>query len=429
MVSVSKFWSLLDSLRGVMQIEESLEALVALAVIAKVMPEEFYEIYKAPMALQQKQLLSLIKTHPSLKSLDTLDSLVSKFLTPEALQKMIYAVNEFSDFAALADDMLDLISSTQGKKGAEFITAFTIIEIIKQLAGDVSHSKTYDGAAGLCALTSQLNTDQLVLEDINSSAWSLGKNILLLKGINADYRLNNSLLDLQPSACADLVITQPPWGLRLSSNERNELKNAKFLQFDKGEKIPSSASDALWIQHSLYNLNESGRAIMLMPQGWLFRGGYDARLRAFLLEYDLIEAIVGLPSGLLHHTSIPSVILVLNKNKQKNQKGVVNFVDASQLGSQDNRKKVLSSKEINLIVVLTKGEKPNHEYFKAVLLPEIHQNENNLNIKEYIQQVDEYVIPNLKEERKKLEQAQASFDSAQATLINLLAEQSSAKSK
>ncbi len=414
-----KLWGLMDDLRGSMQVDGSLVAILAVAVIAKIAPEEFSYIYKLPKSSQREELLSLMTSHTKLNQ-HRFDILNNALLTASMIQAIIYFIHEIKDFSNFADVILDSMSSFLGKRG-ESTTDSVIIEIVKKLVGNISDEKVYDSAAGLCALTSQLNTAELVLEDINLTSKTLGTYILILKGKNAEYTLNNSLLKTRPSAKADLVVTQPPWGLRFTPNDQAALKSAKFLQFDKDGRIPASAGDALWIQHALYNMNETGKAIMLMPQGWLFRGGYDAKLRAHLLENDYIEAIIGLPAGLLSTTGIPSVILVLNKNKSKAQQGVVNFVDAGQLGSQDKRKKKLNVDEINLIVSLAEGEKHDHELFQAILLPEIHQNDNSLNIKQYIQHVDEIEMPNLQKESENLEKIQATFVDAQSKLMQLLA--------
>lgn len=101
--------------------------------------------------------------------------------------------------------------------------------------------------------------------------------------------------------------------------------------------------------------------------------------------------------------------------------GIVKFIDAGQLGIQDKRKKRLTVDEINLIVSLAKGEQPEHELFKAVLLPEIHQNNNDLNIQRYIPQVDDIEIPNLQHEEEILKQVKERFHNAQEQLQKLLA--------
>ena len=66
-------------------------------------------------------------------------------------------------------------------------------------------------------------------------------------------------------------------------------------------------------QTTLYNKNESNKAIMLLPQGWLFRGGYDARLREHLLIHGFIETIISFHTGLMKSLSIPIVLMIMNK--------------------------------------------------------------------------------------------------------------------
>lgn len=413
-----KLWSLMDELRGSMQVDGSLVAILAVAAIAKIAPEEFSYIYKLPKASQREELLSLMTSHAEL-SLHRFDILNNTLLSADMIQAIIYFIYEIDNFSNFTDVTLEIMGDVLGKKG-ESITDKVIVEIVKKLAGDLSDAKVYDSAAGLCALTCELNVAELVLDDINLSSYTLGKYILILKGKNAEYTLNNSLLKTRPSAKADLVVTQPPWGLRFTPNEQDKLKEAKFLQYDKGGRIPASAGDALWIQHALYNMNKQGRAIILMPHGWLFRGGYDAKLRDYLLENDFVESIIGLPAGLLSNTKIPTVILVLNKNKPKDEQGVIHFVDASHLGTQGKLKKTLNEDEIDLIVSLSKGELPEHELFKSVLLPDIHKNNNTFNINQYIHQLDEIEIPDFKQEQENLEQAQDKFSSAQSRLTKLL---------
>ena len=417
----ARLWELFGDLQKLIRIEDSLEILLALSVIAKLTPEEFRDIYKSPKATLKESLHSLIKSHEKLKEIDSLDCLYKKFLTTDNLAEIVYFLNKVDDFSGLADVLLQAFSASQGRRGGEFSTAVSVAKIIKGYIGEVSHLKIYDGAAGICALTSQLNATNLVLEEKNSVSRNLGKNLLLLKGIDADYRVTDSLLNQRSSVQADLVITQPPWGMRLSGNDLEKIKNAKYLLCGKDEKIPASAGDALWIQQALYHANEKGRVIMLLPHGWLFRGGYDAELREFLLEHDYVQTIIGLPAGLMLHTTIPSVILVLNKKKGQSQQGVVHFVDANGFGRDVKKQKVLSSEEIEQIVDLAKGKQPEHVRYRLVLLPEIYQNKNDLSIKQYIkEEPGDIDFPDQAAELTKLQHAEIEFNAAQAKLVKLL---------
>jgi type I restriction enzyme M protein len=258
------------------------------------------------------------------------------------------------------------------------------------------------------------------LEEINLSAWSMGKKLLLICGKEANYTPGDSLFDLQPSAQADWVITQPPWGVRFPAGRVQVLAQSDFLQYGHLERIPSSAGDALWVQHALYHTHESGKIIILLPQGILFRGGYDAKLRDYLLEHDLIETIIALPPGLFRHTGIPAVVLMLNKAKPEAQQGEVRLIDASDLGIPGSPQRLLSEQDQSLIVSLANGEQPQHPSFKAVLLPDIYQNDNVLNISRYIHQQDEMELPKLDEEKQKLQTALKTQQQAQSRLLDLL---------
>ena len=57
-----------------------------------------------------------------------------------------------------------------------------------------------------------------------------------------------------------------------------------------------------------------------MPHGVLFRGGAEGAIRKGLIEEDLIEAVIGLPSNLFYGTGIPACILILNRNKAEERK-------------------------------------------------------------------------------------------------------------
>lgn len=416
----NRLWSLFGELQKYIRIDDSYEMLISLAVVAKLTPDEFKELYKSPKISQKDNLCSFVSKHEKLKNLDSINVLMNKSLSPDALAEMIYYLNDVNDFSEFADIICQAISAARGKRGSEISTSPSVIEIIKKYIGDVKQLSIYDGAAGLCALTSNIDSSKLILEEINSTARNMGKNLLLLKDINANYKINNSLLNASSSVRADMVITQPPWGLRIASHDLEAIRRANYLVIGKDEKIPSSASDALWIQQALYQTNKKGKVIMLMPHGWLFRGGYDAVLREYLLEHDLIDAIIGLPAGLMQHTSIPSVILILNKNKEKSHKGTVHFVDASNFGENIQRYKLITAEEIDLIVSLAKGEQPEHENYKAALLPEIYKNNNSLNIRLYVEKEMEIEMPEPKIELEKLKTAQEKYTNAQAKLLATL---------
>jgi type I restriction enzyme M protein len=336
------------------------------------------------------------------------------------LQGLMYFVHEIESIPAFADVILNTYFSILGRHGGETITDRSLAEIIKRFSGDVSKARVFDGAAGLCSVVSQLDAGLLLLQEISRSARNVGQGLLTLKGKQFEYALGDSLISPRPSAKADMVVMQPPWRMRLQADNLNKLMGSKFIAFAKGNKLPTSASDALWVQFALFNANEAGKVILVMPHGWTFRGGYDAKLRKYLLDNDLVESITALPAGIHRHTSIPSLILVLNKNKTKKQQGVVNLIDASQLGRRERKNLRVPEAELDLIVTLMRGEPEENGLLKKVLLPVIYQNDYNLNIKEYFTEIRHLEIPDYKTEKSKLAELQKSAKEAQAKLLMML---------
>ncbi|MFO3392205.1 N-6 DNA methylase [Legionella pneumophila serogroup 8] len=406
-----------------LHIEEALMGLVTLSVIAKENPNNFHELCDIESKNQKELFFDIIKKNKFLEKYELDRCLIPAMqsASADALEKLVAYVNNVTNFNKFADELIYAFQKSASKEFEFSITDQVIVEIIKGIIGDTSQLTIYDGAAGLCSLTSQITSKKLLLEDVNSKFVAIGKCILFLKDIDAEYNLANSLTSNKKSVNADLVVTQAPWGVRFTSNDIEKIKESKYIQLKDKMEIPTSANDSLWIQHSLYHLNQNGRAIMLMPQGWLFRGGYDAELRNYLLESDLVEAVIGLPPRLLKNTMIPTVLLIFSKNKLN--KNIVHFIDASHLGSEVKRQLQLSKNEISFITNLVSGCVPESPYCRAMPVSEIRENNNNLSISCYFGGDVKWKKYDLTHETKLLEKAQQNFSSANKKLMDLLADQ------
>ena len=66
-----------------------------------------------------------------------------------------------------------------------------------------------------------------------------------------------------------------------------------------------------------------------MPHGVLFRGAAEGEIRKGILQEDLVEAVIGLPTNLFYGTGIPAAVSVMNRNKKPERKGKVLFVEGS----------------------------------------------------------------------------------------------------
>lgn len=161
--------------------------------------------------------------------------------------------------------------------------------------------------------------------EINEGVFLIGLTRMLLAGIDhPQLELGNSLERGQPNSPSregfDLVLANPPIGAKVSRDSGWGLQHFAFLTAD---------SVGLFIQHALAHLKPQGRAVIALPEGFLFRGGAERELRRHLLEHGQVEAVVGLPAGsFAPYTSVKGALLLL---RRKGGADRVRMVDAAPL--------------------------------------------------------------------------------------------------
>ena len=95
--------------------------------------------------------------------------------------------------------------------------------------------------------------------------------------------------------------------------------------------LPGRSNDWVWAQHLLFHLAPKGKGVMVVSFGALFRGGREREIREQIVGGNQLDAVIGLPPGLLPGTSIPIALLVFDDGRA-NRKDSVLFIDAGQLG-------------------------------------------------------------------------------------------------
>ncbi|CZG60528.1 HsdM family class I SAM-dependent methyltransferase [Legionella pneumophila] len=408
----NQLWQLFNSLRAYSHNYESyIYWILALAVISKQSKEK----YKKLIELDIDKKCDFVIKNSYCK-----DELSKNPIENSALESIIKFIAHVSDPSLLANELMNLLSGPLSKVSSSHFSDQLISEFIDKYISNENLETVYDGAAGYCFITSQIQAKHFALIDKNIHAKTVGTGIMLLKDKSFDYFLGDSLANDVISNKADLVICEPPFNSRLNPNLLPKIEISKYILSKDLENLPSSASNSLWIQNSLYHLNEQGKAIVILPHGWLFRGGYDALLREKMLELDVIEAIIGLPERTLKFTSIPPLILVLNKNKKN--KELIHFVDASNMGETFKHQLKINDREMQSIVDMANGINTNAQHYRAVSLSQIKENDNNLSIKKYFIHEEKFSPSCNSEELEKLEHITKKSEIAQEKLIILLAE-------
>lgn len=168
--------------------------------------------------------------------------------------------------------------------------------------------------------------------EINSSSFLIGLTRMLLAGVESPSLELGDSLEREPLSSPsqqgfDVVVANPPIGVKTS---REPWRYQHFA-------IPTKDSTGLFVQHTLSQLKPHGRAVIAVPEGFLFRGGAERELRRYLLESGQVEAVIALPAGSIAPTGIKCSLLVLNKQGGNSR---VRMADASSQFDQHSGRKI-----------------------------------------------------------------------------------------
>lgn len=184
----------------------------------------------------------------------------------------------------------------------------------------------------------------------------------------------------------DLIISNPPYSLSW-----NPKYDDRFYGY---ELAPKSKADYAFILDIVYRLSNKGQAFIILPHGVLFRGAAEEKIRKQLIENNLIDSIIGLPDKLFMNTQIPTLILILNKNKKTND---ILFIDSSKNCIKKSKQNDMNEEHINKIISTYRERKEIEKYSHLASYDEIVKNDYNLNIQRYVDTSEEKKLPDLKE--------------------------------
>ena len=180
-------------------------------------------------------------------------------------------------------------------------------------------------------------------QEINPESYAICLAEMLIKGQNAE---NIRYQDTMKGDCFKetqmrFVIENPPfgtpWGGKDAAEGVETAVNDEYLKGFSGRwgaGLPGSGDmQLLFVQSAIDKMDDKiGRAAIVENGSPLFTGGTssgESRIRRWMLEEDLIEAIISLPTDLFYNTGIATYIWVLSKNKRAERKGKIQLIDAS----------------------------------------------------------------------------------------------------
>ena len=239
---------------------------------------------------------------------------------------------------------LQKFASMEGKNAGEFYTPScivrTIVEILQPYAGRV-----YDpccGSGGMFVQSAKfiqnhqkdINNISVYGQEANPSTWKMAHMNVAIRGLEANLGQSYAdtfFNDQHPTLKADFIMANPPFNLSDWGADKLE----KDVRWKFGIP-PAGNANFAWMQHMIHHLSPTGRIGLVLANGALSsQTGGEGVIRQKIVEADLVEGIIALPSQLFYSTGIPVSLWFLSRNKQ--QAGKTVFIDARNMGTMVTR--------------------------------------------------------------------------------------------
>lgn len=242
-------------------------------------------------------------------------------------------------------------ANAEGKKGGQFYTPKSIVKLLVEMI-EPYKGRVYDpccGSGGMFVMSEKfVEEHQGRIDDIsiygqesNQTTYRLSRMNLAIRGIDGTQIAWNSegslLKDAHPDLKADFILANPPFNQSDWGQE--------FLRNDPRWKFglpPANNANFAWMQHMIYHLNPHGIMGLVLANGSLSSNtSGEGEIRKNIVEADLIDCIVSLPTQLFYNTGIPACLWFISRkragNGNRKRTGEILFIDASELGHMEDR--------------------------------------------------------------------------------------------
>lgn len=234
----------------------------------------------------------------------------------------------------------------EGVKGGEFYTPASVVKTIVAVLRPFQNCRIYDpccGSGGMFVQSAKFiqahsrrrGSAVVYGQESNADTWKMAKMNMAIRGIDADfgpYQSDTFFNDLHPGLKADFIMANPPFNL--SGWGQDKLK--EDVRWKYGVP-PAGNANYAWIQHMIHHLAPNGKIGLVLANGALStQSGGEGEIRRKIIEDDLVEGIVALPTQLFYSVTIPVTLWFITRNKQ--QKGKTLFIDARKMGYMVDRK-------------------------------------------------------------------------------------------
>jgi type I restriction enzyme M protein len=366
----NKLWLIFDILRGSISTSEYHLLLFLLSIFK----DGFLEKVSFDRYNSKRMLIDKIRNSHDYQEIADIYLPIIEKLHDRQFEEVMHLFSMFDrysieeNFSSIFDYTLYKISDVLGKKEAGILQPFELTQFILDISEIHGDERIYNPFAGLASFGVFLDKGQRYFgQEFSASTWAIGKLRLMAYGHHNqfEYKRDDSITNWPEHEQFDLIVSNPPMGMKLNQMYRFDYPEYKTLE-------------PFLIERGISSLNVSGKLITVLPLGFLFRNGHEQYIRERIVEEDLLDTVISMPSGLLKYTSIPFCIIVLNKAKKRS--GVVRFIDAQKHTSTENSR----DKRLNVeaLVELIRSNVEN-ESLRLVDNGLIREYDYNLNVPRY----------------------------------------------
>ena len=319
-----------------------------------------------------------------------------------------YTDNTIDAFGDTYEYLMGMYASSAGKSGGEFFTPQEVSELLARITvvGKTQVNKVYDPACGsgslLLKFAKVLGKDNVRQgffgQEINLTTYNLARINMFLHDINYEkfnIAHGDTLIDPQhwDDEPFDAIVSNPPYSINWEGDANPLLINdPRFAP--AGVLAPKSKADLAFTLHILNWLSTSGTAAIVEFPGVLYRGGAEAKIRKYLIDNNFVDAVIQLPPDLFFGTSISTCIVVLKKSKKDNS---TLFINASAEFVRNGNKNKLSQANQDRVLEAFRNREDIEHFGKLVPNSEIAENDYNLSVSGYIDELDTTVATDITE--------------------------------
>ena len=241
---------------------------------------------------------------------------------------------------------IEQFADKEGRSGGEFYTPSSIVNTLVAILKPYTNCRVYDcccGSGGMFVQSAKFiqahsgNKGSISIygQEANPDTWKMAIMNLTIRGLDADlgaYHADTFTNDLHPTLKADFILANPPFNYHPWGHD--ELMDDVRWKYGVP---PENNANFAWIQHMIHHLALNGKIGLVLANGALSsQSDGEGEIRKKIIEDDLIEGIIAMPSKLFYSVTLPATLWFISKGKK--QKGKTVFIDARKMGHMVDRK-------------------------------------------------------------------------------------------